>query len=716
MRRKWFWALLVFILFVLLLGVGSSFLTYQRVASLSDLKTRMDETLAEMTQLVNDTYYILYDSDDIQTSQEAWKLSLTNAYSELDKLSEHPGLKHLDTAITQEIGQIRISWDGATQNYVTSDEFLSNFLDSEVELKTNDNVNSMLSQVSQLVSEAKINPGQEIDVYQLNLVSMRLKTGNVQLRVFITSAVEELRQNVEMESNEALKQTLAVSGIVLVILLLLIAIVLIFSLRILRQANINLEEQVSERTRAIQNLLDFSGVGYITFGPDLIVNPEISRECNSLFGRSIAGENIAQVLFSSGQRKENFSDAMELVFSGTSQPEVVFDVLDSKTEVNNKTIEMSFRLVDQFTIMGQLRDISETEKLQKALEKENTQREMVLKAVTSKRYFLSILNEAEELFAALEACIVDGNFRADEEKHNRIVRDVHTFKANASFLRMARTTNLAHALEEALIAQGILSDEEPLGNEISALKQTFNDEVSSVVEILGQEWLKGADKIEISLGLLESTRKLVRDRCPDDEFLIHAIDVLSYLPLSTLFMRLGDMSRDLGATNGKKVSVLIEDNDITVTPEQYQRLSNAVIHILRNMVTHGVEFPRHREKAGKNPEGKIIIRSVLEGEYIQIRISDDGAGLSTVKITEQARKIGWLKEGESLKSRDIIKMIFEPGFSTADTVTAVAGRGVGLAAVKESIYNMGGKIRVSTAQGRGTAFQIMIPNERMGVR
>jgi chemotaxis protein histidine kinase CheA len=132
------------------------------------------------------------------------------------------------------------------------------------------------------------------------------------------------------------------------------------------------------------------------------------------------------------------------------------------------------------------------------------------------------------------------------------------------------------------------------------------------------------------------------------------------------------------------------------------------------MITHGIEFPRHREKAGKNPEGNIKIHSSLEGREIQIRISDDGAGLSVKKITERAREIGWLDDGGSLSTRESVKMIFEPGFSTADTVTAVAGRGFGLAAVKDAIYQIGGKIRVSTAPGRGTTFIIVIPNERMG--
>ncbi len=713
MRRPWFWALLAFIIIILSLGVASSVLTYRRVSHLSDLKSRMDETLTKMSQLVNNTYYILYDSDDIRSSREQWNQSLSSASMDLSSLSRHPGLAYLDSALSNQVDQIRTSWEGATQNYFSSDEFLLEFLNSRIELGLYDNINSMLSQVTQLSTEREFSSEEQMYLYQLNLAFMRLKTGNVQLRVFITSGVESLRRNVQEESNRGLKQTFIVSGFVLVSLILLIILVLVTSLRILRRANVNLEEQVAERTRAIQNLLDFSGVGYITFGPDMLINPEISRECESIFGRSIAGENIAQVLFSENQAQQDFADAMELVFSGTSAPDVVFDVLEPKTVVGDKTIEMSFRLVDGATIMGQLQDISENEALQRTLERENSQREMVLKAVTAKRYFLSILEESKDLFAALEACIIDGNFHADEETNTRIVRDVHTFKANASFLRMTKTSGLAHTLEEVLITQGILGEDEPLGDEIAELKKAFNDEVSSVVNVLGREWLEGADKIEVSLEQLENTRKLIQERYPDDDLLLTSVDVLSHLPLSNLFVRLGDMSRDLAATNGKKVNIQIEDNRISVTPEQYHHLSNSVNHILRNMITHGVEFPRHREKAGKNPEGNIKIHSTFQDGGIEIRISDDGAGLSMQKISERATSLGWMKKGETLSTREIVKMIFEPGFSTADMVTAVAGRGFGLAAVKESIYEIGGKIKVSTARGRGTSFIIFIPDKRM---
>ncbi len=713
MRRPWFWALLAFIVVILLAGVASSLLTYQRVARLSDLKSQMDETLTKMSQLVTETYYMLYDSDDIRTSRERWNGSLSSAIMDLGRLARHPGLEFLDTSIAGEVDQIRNAWNGATQNYFSSDEFLISFLDSDIEISTYDNISSMLSQIAEISPGAEFSSDDQMDIYQLNLASSRLKTGNVQLRVFITSGVEALRQNVQDESNKALNHTLIVSGVVLVSLILLIILVLVFSLRILRRANINLEEQVAGRTRSIQNLLDFSGVGYITFGPDMTVNPEISRECETIFGRSIAGDNIAQLLFSEPQAQQDFADAMDLVFTGTSQPDVVFDVLEPKTVIGEKTIAMSFRLVDGATIMGQLQDISENEALQRTIAKENTQREMVLKAVTAKRYFLSILDEAKDLFAALEACIVDGNFHADEETNHRIVREVHTFKANASFLRMSRTSKLAHALEEVLIAQGILGDDEPLGNEIAEMKSAFSDEVASVVDILGREWLEGADKIEVSLDLLENTSTLIKNRYPDDEELIHAVDQLSYLPLSNLFIRLGDMSRDLAATNGKKVNVHIEDNSISVTPHQYHHLSNSVNHILRNMITHGVEFPRHREKAGKSPEGSIRIHSTLADGGIRIVISDDGAGLSLQKISERAKSLGWLKDGASLSTKDIVKMIFQPGFSTADMVTAVAGRGFGLSAVKESIYEIGGKIKVSTARGRGTSFIIVIPEKRM---
>ena len=98
---------------------------------------------------------------------------------------------------------------------------------------------------------------------------------------------------------------------------------------------------------------------------------------------------------------------------------------------------------------------------------------------------------------------------------------------------------------------------------------------------------------------------------------------------------------------------------------------------------------------------------------LHIRLSDDGAGLSAARIQERAVEIGRIAPGETLEHKELVKMIFQSGFSTADTVTAVSGRGYGLAAVRDSIYSIGGKIKVSSSKGRGTGFTIIVPNERM---
>ena len=287
---------------------------------------------------------------------------------------------------------------------------------------------------------------------------------------------------------------------------------------------------------------------------------------------------------------------LTLVFSGVSLPDVVFDVMENKILIGEKILEIGYRLVNENRIMCQLADITENERLQQDLEEENTQREMLLRAVTSKRYFTGILEEADNLFATLESFISEGNYTAGEEDNERVIRDIHTFKANAAFLRMGKTVELAHNLESTLIDYGILSDVVPLGAEIIEFKKGFKEDADTVIDVLGEEWVQGSNTTEVDLDALKSVQEYIREKYPEDRKLMSSIGSFASLPLSILFSRLTEMAEHLAATNGKRVDVTSEANDVQVQPELYSRLSDAVNHIIRNMVTHGIEFPRHREK------------------------------------------------------------------------------------------------------------------------
>jgi two-component system chemotaxis sensor kinase CheA len=133
------------------------------------------------------------------------------------------------------------------------------------------------------------------------------------------------------------------------------------------------------------------------------------------------------------------------------------------------------------------------------------------------------------------------------------------------------------------------------------------------------------------------------------------------------------------------------------------------MHLIRNSVDHGIELPQKRREAGKPELGRITLDAYHEGNHIAILISDDGAGLPLDKIRQKAIEKGLIEKREELSEQDTANLIFLPGFSTAEQVTDISGRGVGMDVVKKSLNNLGGLIDIDTRKGQGTTFIIRLP-------
>ncbi len=700
---------MAFTLIATAIGIGITAFAYQRSMVLQSLRRHADSTLQSMYFLSNTAYNLLYTANDIYDAQQSLEKTFQQSFELLDELAFHHGLRLLDKAVNQKVRQTRNLWNTSTFGFVSGNESLTEFLASGISLSGKTNVADTIDVLTTAIATGEDTDRFASALFTLKRAYLELDSANEQLWFFSTSALEDLGEEIQSAANRLTDVTVAVSSTLALVLLSLILIALLMSLRFLRTANTNLEAHVSERTRSIQSLLDFSGEGFLSFGADLVIKPEISRECSTIFGRPVAGENLAEVLFTDTGNRDDFTDAMALVFSGTSSPDVVFDLIDSKIRIGERTIELDFQVVDSTTVMCQLQDVTETEKLQRVIESENERRELVLRAVTTKRDFLSILDEAEKLFHSLEACVTDGDFSASAVESETLIRDLHTFKANAAFLRMRNSTDRAHELETILIEHAVLEEPEPLGPSISLLRKAFTNEVSLVVAALGDDWITDEGTLEVNGNTLRSLYDYVRENYPADRTLSTALDTLSRLELGGIFARLIDLTDQLSSSHGKQIRVSVESDDILVTPDLYHRLSDAMNHLVRNMVFHGIEYPRHREKAGKPPEGMIRIEARQLTDELHIVVSDDGSGLSTEKIRAQAIEKGLITEDAHLDSRDIVRFIFEPGFTTSDVITPVSGRGFGLPAVRSAIYGTGGRIGVKTRRGRGTDFTIIVP-------
>lgn len=179
--------------------------------------------------------------------------------------------------------------------------------------------------------------------------------------------------------------------------------------------------------------------------------------------------------------------------------------------------------------------------------------------------------------------------------------------------------------------------------------------------------------------------------------------------IKQIFSRFPRLVRDLSRDLKKEVDLIIEGEETEVDKAMIDDLIDPLIHIVRNAVDHGLETPDDREKSKKNPVGKLRLSALNEGNMITINVTEDGRGIDVEKVRKKAVEKGLIPPDKVIKDIDAYNLIFEPGFSTADKVTSVSGRGVGLDVVKKNIEKLSGTIRVTSDLGKGTTFTIKLP-------
>ncbi|GAA5183681.1 hypothetical protein GCM10025771_35870 [Niveibacterium umoris] len=180
------------------------------------------------------------------------------------------------------------------------------------------------------------------------------------------------------------------------------------------------------------------------------------------------------------------------------------------------------------------------------------------------------------------------------------------------------------------------------------------------------------------------------------------------LPISTVFNRFPRVVRDLSGKLGKKVELVTSGEHTELDKGLVELISDPLTHLIRNSLDHGIESPERRRESGKSETGRINLRAYHQSGNIVIEVADDGAGLNRNRILEKARERG-LPASDAMSDQDVWQLIFEPGFSTADQVTDVSGRGVGMDVVKRNIGSLGGRIELDSMLGVGTRVTVRLP-------
>lgn len=181
------------------------------------------------------------------------------------------------------------------------------------------------------------------------------------------------------------------------------------------------------------------------------------------------------------------------------------------------------------------------------------------------------------------------------------------------------------------------------------------------------------------------------------------------VPIGPLFRQFIRSVRDMAKSHGKLARLEVIGGDVEVDTTVLEQLKDPLLHLVRNAVDHGLEKPSVRKSQGKNPSGQIRLRAAHSGGNIVVTLQDDGAGFDRARILEKARRLGLVSGKDDIRDEELFRLVFHAGFTTAESVTDLSGRGVGLDVVRRNIDSLRGTVDIASTQGKGTTIIIRLP-------
>ncbi|MDR2068519.1 MAG: chemotaxis protein CheA [Spirochaetaceae bacterium] len=290
-----------------------------------------------------------------------------------------------------------------------------------------------------------------------------------------------------------------------------------------------------------------------------------------------------------------------------------------------------------------------------------------------------------------ETVITKATFNQISNQFNDLLNELHTLEA----AYRERIKTLFDSLPDYLESiQG--------GRSIKEIRKEIGDEYGGIFSMF--EGFEAALKNDV--GKFRSTSQNL-GRITGE--LQEGVMRIRMVPISQIFSRFPRLVRDLSKSLNKKINLVIEGEETELDKSVIEDLLDPIMHSVRNSVDHGIESVEERRAAGKPEEGMVLLKANNEGNMILIEISDDGKGIDVEAVKAKAVERGLISPNKLLTDVEAFNLIFEPGFSTAKTITSISGRGVGLDVVRRQIEKLNGTVTVSSERDKGTKFTIKLP-------
>lgn|GEM_PF-6540429 len=497
-----------------------------------------------------------------------------------------------------------------------------------------------------------------------------------------------------------------------------------------RRDQMQLEREIAiAASEAKSVFLDNSGQGFLSFGLDLRIQDEYSRECERLLGPGLAGKNIAAAFHPQDPEAERqFAANLHLILHCEDgfKRDLLISLMPKEMELSGLHVRVEYSLVSRYTLMLVLTDLTREKRLQEEVGKERDRLKLVVSAVRDRMPLSELLQDFENVRQGLAAMVGEVptiSAAALEELYRR----VHTYKGLFSQFDFIHLPEALHEFESDIAqtrnaAIQNASFSLPLERHLLRCDQAFNMDMATINEALGEAFLRKETGVVLSAELAGELKELMgallhveAPFVPRSEAkrLAEALQRVQRVSILDMLRTYPKYALKLADRQEKLLDeFVVTGPDVYVNPERFGAFAQSLVHVFRNAVDHGVELPEERSFAGKEETASISCTVGQDMGALTIRIEDDGAGLDTEAIRARGLAMGLFtaEHAAGLEGDALFSVIFASGFSTREKTTELSGRGMGLSAVKSELDALGGTVHITTMRGKGSCLVFRIPN------
>ena len=467
--------------------------------------------------------------------------------------------------------------------------------------------------------------------------------------------------------------------------------------------NGNLEKIVEERTATIKRILNNVKSGFFILNRDGLIADGFTKSCETLFsGRMKTGERFETVFGMSSRDAAFFLTLLDQVYEDILPEAMSLEQLPRRFKVEGISLHVQGAVIRDAagkieSILFTVIDGTELERMEIEARNNST----IIQILKHRDAFKEFITDCKALFERAHGLLASGN--------QRDLRPIlHTLKGNVgSFGLTAIANDIHHVEDHAVIRADHISSIESsvkkfMEDNVSILGLVYDGTIEQIFEVRKQSLAELRNRLAAA-GSIDSALDQVHQWI-DDIQQKRAAELVGSVP---------EYVTKLADRLSKKVRVVIDGGDVRLNPDHFKGFFQVLPHLLRNSIDHGIELPW--ERGDKNEEGTLTLAFAEDASHWSIHVADDGKGINLDRIAAKAVEKGLTtqKKVDAMSAAEKAKLIFFEGVSSAEVVTDISGRGVGMSAVAMAVEEIEGSIAIQTAVGKGTTFAFKFPKSKL---